>query len=104
MGDEDDLTRWLMFGQAELQGPCWPSWMLHAMCVSADPDVFFPERGVVPDEARRICAVCPVQQECLAFAMDAERGVLKSHRSGVWGGLSPAERHELERTAVPAAA
>jgi Transcription factor WhiB len=38
-------------------------------------------------QAKRICAGCPVQPECLAFA-------LRTHQShGIWGGLSEQERN-----------
>ena len=67
-------------------------WRLAAACYSADPDLFFPvsSTGRSLDQvtqAKRICAGCPVQPECLAFA-------LRTHQShGIWGGLSEQERN-----------
>jgi WhiB family redox-sensing transcriptional regulator len=60
-----------------------------------NPELFFD-----PDQwptARAVCRTCPVQDECLAYAL-ATREV-----RGLWGGLSPAERGRLARGA-PAAA
>ena len=45
-------------------------WMLHARCRSLAPGEFFPSDGVGVDKARRICAQCTVQPECLEYALD----------------------------------
>ena len=58
------------------------SWMVNAACRGMSPALFFPENGEQPKEARRVCAVCPVQAECLRYA--AETRVV----DGVWGGLA----------------
>ncbi len=42
-------------------------------------------------EAKRICKRCPVQDECLEYALKARI------RVGVWGGLSAKERDEILR-------
>ena len=67
-------------------------WRLAAACHSADPDLFFPvsSTGRSLDQvtqAKRICAGCPVQPECLAFALRTRQA------HGVWGGLSEQERY-----------
>ena len=41
------------------------AWMLEAKCLDADPEAFFPEKGGSTREAKRICAACPVREECL---------------------------------------
>ena len=67
-------------------------WRLAAACHSADPDLFFPVSSAGRSleqvtAAKRICAGCPVQSECLAFA-------LHTHQThGIWGGLSEQERN-----------
>jgi hypothetical protein len=38
--------------------------------------------------AKRICADCPIREECLNWGMHHERW-------GIWGGLNPQERHYL---------
>ena len=66
-------------------------WMLEARCLDADPEAFFPEKGGSTREAKRICAMCPVQEECLAHALDNDE------RFGIWGGMSERERRRLKR-------
>lgn len=69
------------------------SWMLDAKCLDADPEAFFPEKGGSTREAKRICNACPVQDECLEWALDNEE------RFGIWGGMSERERRRLRRLA-----
>lgn len=73
-------------------------WRDAAECATADPEVFFPEQDRTDQvrAARRICARCPVQQECLEFALAA--GV----EHGIWAGTAPEDRHRLSRPAPPA--
>lgn len=63
-----------------------PAWADRARCVDADPDAFFGGRGHPVEPAKAICRRCPVQRECLQWAI--ERG----EEFGVWGGTSPRER------------
>ncbi|MDX1510391.1 MAG: WhiB family transcriptional regulator [Nitriliruptorales bacterium] len=67
------------------------SWMLEARCLDADPEAFFPEKGGSTREAKRICAICTVRDECLEFALDNDE------RFGIWGGLSERERRRAKR-------
>jgi WhiB family redox-sensing transcriptional regulator len=66
-------------------------WRSLAACQFADPDLFFPISSSGPsraqvEQAKAVCAGCPVWQECLAFA-------LSTHQvHGVWGGLTEQER------------
>lgn len=64
-------------------------WMLRARCRGADPSEFFPSDGVGVDEARRICGECPVQMECLEYALRYRID------HGVWGGCSERERRRI---------
>ncbi len=73
-------------------------WQAGAACVDADPDLFFPVSTTGPalrqvNEAKAICQACPVQQPCLAWALD--QGVF----SGIWGGVTEEERRVI-RTAT----
>ena len=68
------------------------TWMESAVCASADPEEWFPEKGVRADKAKKICATCPVIDECLQFA-------LKNNETGIWGGTSRRERVRLMRRA-----
>ena len=63
-------------------------------CHDADPDLFCPAGTTVAalrqmEEAKRICRDCPVQIQCLAWALAS--GVT----DGVWGGTTPDERHAI---------
>jgi hypothetical protein len=44
------------------------------------------------DEARAICAKCPIKAQCLAVALE------NKERYGMWGGTTPIERRRVERT------
>ena len=61
-------------------------WRDEAACAEHDGALWFPERGGFTAEAKRICATCPVQAECLEYA---ETNIIKF---GVWGGLSERQR------------
>jgi WhiB family transcriptional regulator, redox-sensing transcriptional regulator len=74
-------------------------WRERAACCDVDPELFFPATDIGPlcreqiDRAKAVCARCPVQVECLSFA-------LRYLPEGVAGGLTASERCE----ARPAAA
>ena len=72
------------------------NWYDRAACQSEDPELFFPIGTTGPAqlqvlEAKRICARCPVQSECLRLA------ILIGMDYGVWGGTSEGERRALRR-------
>lgn len=66
-------------------------WRKLALCAQADPDLFFPDRGERAPEAKQMCRRCPVQSECLEYAL-GDRSL-----EGIWGGFSAAERRILRR-------
>lgn len=75
--------------------PPRPAWQAHAACLGSDPALFFPEKGVQPEEteeARAICASCPVQVAC------REAGLREKH--GIWGGTVVNERRELRKVSA----
>ena len=65
--------------------------MLEARGLDADPEAFFPEKGGSTREAKRICAACPVRDDCLQYALENDE------RFGIWGGLSERERRRAKR-------
>jgi hypothetical protein len=67
-------------------------WRRYAACKEASPRWWFPNQGEPVTYAKRICAACAVQSECLAYALDA--GDLLH---GVWGGTSRQERNRMRR-------
>jgi len=49
-------------------------------CRVADPDLWFAESPAQLDQAKALCAACPIQKSCLAAALD------RAEPWGVWGG------------------
>jgi WhiB family redox-sensing transcriptional regulator len=80
-------------------------WQRLAACRGEDsayyfaPSYFEKRREKLAREAvaKRICAVCPVRQTCLDYALVTREG------HGVWGGLNETERRAiLKRQALEA--
>lgn len=75
-------------------------WMAYGLCHETDPEVFFEQghdtRPGWERQAKRICAGCPVRQECLDYALEHEEPF------GVWGGLTEAERSVLRDRQIAA--
>ncbi|EHY88772.1 Transcription factor WhiB [Saccharomonospora azurea NA-128] len=69
-------------------------WQERALCAQTDPEAFFPEKGGSTREAKRICQVCEVRDDCLEYALAHDE------RFGIWGGLSERERRKLKKRAV----
>ncbi len=49
-------------------------------CRVEDPDLWFAENPAVLEQAKELCADCPVRNACLAGALD------RAEPWGVWGG------------------
>lgn len=80
-------------------------WRELALCAEVGSDMFFVD-DVEPNEAlrqanerypaaKRVCQACPVRAECLDFEMRIEGSKHATHRFGIFGGLSPYQRHQL---------
>jgi WhiB family redox-sensing transcriptional regulator len=74
-----------------------PSWMDIAACRGSPVDFVPPpprpgRTSAAEEEALAVCRLCPVVDECLAFAL--EHG-----ETGVWGGTTEAQRREMRRAA-----
>jgi WhiB family redox-sensing transcriptional regulator len=67
------------------------SWQQAARCRGIDPDVFHPQSDEEADEAKAICASCPVREPCLEYAL------VVREKLGVWGGLTERERRRVLR-------
>ena len=72
-------------------------WRRRAACIDEDPELFFPIGTTGPavgqiERAKRVCARCPVAQECLDFALRT------GQHAGVWGGYTEEERRALRRS------
>ncbi|CAM5591620.1 WhiB family transcriptional regulator [Streptomyces purpurascens] len=70
------------------------NWRQYAACIGIDPRAFFPvgyhARAQV-NAARRVCATCPVRQQCAAFAIEV------GEHNGIWGGMSQQELRQKRR-------
>jgi WhiB family redox-sensing transcriptional regulator len=69
------------------------TWRKHAACRGLDVEIFYPATEDEFDaiEAKAVCALCPVRQACLEFAL-AHR-----EREGIWGGATERERRRIIR-------
>jgi WhiB family redox-sensing transcriptional regulator len=67
------------------------TWRTLARCRGVDPVVFHPVNEDDADEAKAICALCPVREACLEYAIEARE------KDGVWGGLTARERRRVIR-------
>lgn len=71
-------------------------WRLRSACRDEDPELFFPigygaQARLQREEAKEVCAGCPVRVECRKWALDTGQG------AGVWGGLDETERAAMVR-------
>lgn len=72
------------------------NWRMRAACREVDPDLFFPIGSTGPalvqtEDAKEVCATCPVREQCLRWALE------NGQDSGVWGGMGEDERRALKR-------
>jgi WhiB family redox-sensing transcriptional regulator len=73
------------------------TWRDRAACKGPETALFFPptsterrdEREARERRAKSICRVCPVQRECLEYALRI------GEMHGIWGGLNESERRGL---------
>ncbi len=68
-------------------------WTRSPSCAETDPDLFFPDRkaGDSAAAAKRICHACPVQAECLEYAVRTNQTI------GIWGGRAVRQIREARR-------
>lgn len=67
-------------------------------CMTTDPEAWFPDGGMPTIETRmavKLCKVCPVQRECLTYALTDDTPY------GIFGGMFPRERRNLKRKSPP---
>lgn len=73
------------------------AWVQQANCQGVDTNLFFPERIETGGDdsdyaaAREVCRHCPVQSECLEYALRTRQ------IHGLWGGKSERERRRIRR-------
>ena len=66
------------------------AWQDDALCAQVDPELFFPEQGGKSKAAKKVCAQCPVRDQCLDYALT--EGIVEF---GVFGGTTAAEREAM---------
>lgn len=71
-------------------------WRTRAACLAEDPELFFaigtgPDALAQIEDAKAVCAGCPVVGTCLAWALDTRQD------DGVWGATTGDERRALRR-------
>lgn len=64
-------------------------WVAEGVCGQTDPEEFFPDKHELGRTAKQLCRSCPVQLECLTFALD------NKEMYGVWGGFTVNERKNM---------
>ena len=69
------------------------AWRIDAACADRSSEEFFLAGDDLEGmrRAQAICAECPVQDECLEFALATNQSL------GIWGGTTPNERRRLRR-------
>jgi WhiB family transcriptional regulator, redox-sensing transcriptional regulator len=74
------------------------TWETRAACTIAAASLFFggdaeppPQRAVREQQAKILCAACPVRVQCLECAL------VQDVSYGIWGGLSERERRNERR-------
>ena len=82
-----------MFALRDLVWEPDETWRADAACSGIDSELFFPpgEDADASAAAKEICAVCPVRDACLQYAVSTNQ------TEGVWGGLDANERRRMRR-------
>ena len=78
------------------------AWAVDAACADMDGKLFFPStfreegphfRQKITNAAKAVCSACPVQEECLDFALENHEDLL----GGIFGGYTHQERTRILR-------
>jgi len=81
----EDIVR--LFGHIEGEEDL--AWQHGALCAQISPEPFFPERGGSTKDAKKICDLCEVKEECLEYALENKQ------RYGIWGGKSERQLRKI---------
>lgn len=66
------------------------NWRDDALCAQISPEPWFPPKGSQALDAKAVCATCPVQEQCLEFALNDP-----TIHVGIWAGRTPRELKRL---------
>lgn len=81
--------------RVQAQGLCTPNGKKSEVSAAVDP--WFPVTRNEPDleaQARKVCAGCPVMDECAELALREEAALPPDWIQGIYGGLAPHQRIE----------
>jgi len=68
------------------------AWMREGACRQFEADTMYPKTPTETAHAKAVCGHCPVQRECLDYAL------ARDERYGIWGGMTIKGRlREIER-------
>ena len=70
-------------------------WRRDSLCAGEPGGVFFITRGQSSRPAKFVCAICPVQPDCLDEALG--EGAKGAAEFGIFGGTTPRERRRLRK-------
>ena len=70
--------------------PAPGSWAEQAACKGRTEEFFLYGPGQVPRKLKRLCESCPVNEDCLSYA-------LEHNPYGIWAGTSWLERSRMNR-------
>ena len=86
MSYEELQAQWEARHPIEQPVPAPEEWSEAALCAQVDNEIFFPEKGGSTREAKKVCQMCEVREQCLDWALKNDI------RYGIFGGLSVRER------------
>lgn len=66
-------------------------WHEDAACQGVDVDIFFSLDEDDQRQALELCRSCPVQQDCLRYALE------HNELYGIWGGMKESDRRSMIR-------
>lgn len=66
-------------------------WRREAACKEAGPSIFYSDEKDDVKAARQICSGCPVNAECLTWALDNPLQTVE----GIWAGTSYGQRKRM---------
>ena len=72
------------------------AWREQALCHNYPTTFFFPDPGHADQgtAAKQVCVRCPVQSDCLTWALDNRAATA----FGIWGNTTANERDQIRRT------
>lgn len=83
-----------LIGSISMLSPEYYHVLDNAICNETDPELFFPSHPANQSNikmALAICKRCPVQHECLTYALENRIS------DGIWGGATPPMRQSIRR-------